>query len=424
MSKHLPSKNCVEILCIGTELLLGDIINSNARWIARELAVLGLPHYRQTVVGDNIDRLKQSVLESAERSRILITTGGLGPTPDDLTIEAIASAFKAPLQEKKKVWLDIQEKTLCIEQPRALSNRKQALLPIQAEIIPNPSGTAPGMIWQPIEGFTILSFPGVPSELKEMWKESALPWLKKNGGSKQTLVSRVLKISGIPESILAEKIEDLLNQQNPTIAPYANLGEVKLRLTARSNSCIEGEKLLVPLEKELLHRIGLKCYGSGDETLSSVVIELLRKRQETFAVAESCTGGGIGSAVTSLAGASDVFLGGVIAYSNAVKEKVLGVQPELIKKYGAVSEQVVEAMAIGARNKLNADWVIAISGLAGPDGGTELKPVGTVHIAIAGPQGCKSILKKYGSHRQRTEIQKLSVLCGLDQLRLLLLSRS
>ena len=415
--------NGVEVLCIGTELLLGDILNSNAYWIAKQLATLGLPHYRQTVVGDNVNRLQEAVIETAERSRILITTGGLGPTPDDLTIETLATAFRTPLKENPEVWLDIQEKTSSNEYNSSISNRKQALFPINAKVIPNLAGTAPGMIWEPSKGFTILSFPGVPSELKQMWNQTAAPWLKEHYGAKETLVSHILKFSGIPEAALAEELSDLLQSQNPTIAPYASLGEVKLRLTAKGANVEEAKRLLLPIGQEIRNRTGLKCYGSGKESLSSVVLDLLRKRKETLAVAESCTGGGLGSAISALPGASDVFIGGVISYSNSMKQTLLGIPAALLNKYGAVSGPVVQAMAKGAREKFGSDWAIAISGVAGPSGGTKFRPIGTVHIAVAGPQCCQSSLKKFGPKRERKEIQQLSVLSALDQLRLILLAQ-
>ncbi len=421
MSKQLHEKDGVEILCIGTELLLGNILNSNARWIAKELAALGLPHYYQAVVGDNPDRIKQVIQQAKKRSRILITTGGLGPTPDDLTTETIASTFNSPLEENKEAWLDIKTKTHSKDGYSALSNRKQALLPVGAQIIPNPSGTAPGMIWQPKKHFTILTFPGVPTELKIMWNQTAVSWLRKHGGSKETFISRNLKFSGVSESILAEELEDLLQSNNPTIAPYASLGEVKLRITASGSSIEDANKLLDPLEQKLRFRTGLKCYGSDDDTLSSIVLELLRQRGETLAVAESCTGGGLGAALSQIPGASDVFIGGIISYSNSIKTKFLDVPSEMLNQFGAVSDQVVQAMATGARKKLGSDWAIAVSGIAGPGGGSEAKPVGCVHIAIVGPNICETNSKNFGAHMGRTGIQKLSALWVLDQLRILLL---
>ncbi|MFL0750342.1 MAG: competence/damage-inducible protein A [Prochlorococcus sp.] len=413
----------VEILCVGTELLLGNILNSNARWLAEELAALGLPHYRQTVVGDNVERLKQSVLEAVDRSRILIVTGGLGPTPDDLTTETLAAVFDTPLEERSDLWIEIQAKLRASSSISAISNRKQALLPCGAEILPNPSGTAPGMIWTPSPGFTVLTFPGVPSEMRQMWSQTAVPWLRQHGGVTDVLVSRLLRFTGIAESTLAEQVADLLEQDNPTVAPYAGLGEVKLRLTARGKTIEQAKQFLNPVDAELRSRMGVLCYGSDDESLASVVLELLRQRGETVVVAESCTGGGLGAALAAIPRASEVFLGGVIAYSNAIKQSLLGVPAELLDRHGAVSDPVVRVMAEGARQRFGADWSVAVSGVAGPGGGTEAKPVGLVHLAVAGPYGCQTSQEHFAFRRGRLGIQQLSVVSSLDQLRKFLLDR-
>ncbi len=413
----------VEVICIGTELLLGNILNSNARWLAEELAALGLPHFRQLVIGDNPIRLKDALLESAKRARFLITTGGLGPTPDDLTKESIAEAFNSPLEEREEILKDIQNK-LKISSKISSSNTKQALFPPGAEIIPNRTGTAPGMIWSPNPEFTILTFPGVPSELKDMWRQTGAPWLRNNSEKTQIFISRVMHFAGIPESTLAESIEDLLDSNNPTIAPYAGLGQVKLRLTAKGESLDKANALLKPLEKKLCDRMGLKFFGLDNDSLASVVLDLLRKRGEKLVVAESCTAGGVGAALAAIPGASDVFIGGIIAYSNETKQKMLEVPLACLEEHGAVSDDVVQKMALGAQEKLGADWAIAISGVAGPSGGTISKPVGLVHIAVAGPQGCKAVSENFGSHRERIEIQQLSVVRSLDRLRLDLLERS
>ena len=413
----------VEILCVGTELLLGNILNSNARWLAEELAALGLPHYRQTVVGDNVERLKQSVLEAVDRSRILIVTGGLGPTPDDLTTETLAAVFDTPLEERLDLWIEIQSKLSASSSISAISNRKQALLPCGAEILPNPSGTAPGMIWTPSPGFTVLTFPGVPSEMRQMWSQTAVPWLRQHGGVTDVLVSRLLRFTGIAESTLAEQVADLLEQDNPTVAPYAGLGEVKLRLTARGKTIEQAKQFLNPVDAELRSRMGVLCYGSDDESLASVVLELLRQRGETVVVAESCTGGGLGAALAAIPRASEVFLGGVIAYSNAIKQSLLGVSAELLDRHGAVSDPVVRVMAEGARQRFGADWSVAVSGVAGPGGGTEAKPVGLVHLAVAGPYGCQTSQEHFAFRRGRLGIQQLSVVRSLDQLRKFLLDR-
>jgi nicotinamide-nucleotide amidase len=407
-----------ELLCIGTELLLGNILNSNARWLAERLAALGVPHFRQEVVGDNRERVITAVRAASQRSRVLITSGGLGPTPDDLTTEAIAAAFDTPLQERPEVWELIQARLAGRGRPLAASNRRQAWLPEGAQVLPNPTGTAPGMIWSPVAGFTVLTFPGVPSELKAMWLATAEPWLRQAGVAEGVFASRLLRFWGVSESALAEQVSDLLAQDNPTLAPYAGLGEVKLRMTARAKDEDSAAALLAPLEAELRRRSGQSCYGIDGDSLASVVIEKLRQRGETLAVAESCSGGGLGAALTAVPGASDVFLGGVIAYANAVKQGLLGVDPLDLERWGAVSDPVAEAMALGARRVTGSDWALAITGVAGPGGGSDQKPVGLVHIAVAGPASCRSEAVRFGSSRPRAWIQALSVGEALNRLRL------
>jgi nicotinamide-nucleotide amidase len=409
-----------EVLCIGTELLLGNITNGNARWLAEQLASLGIPHLRQEVVGDNRERLIAAVRAAAGRCRVLITTGGLGPTPDDLTTEAIAAAFDTPLVEHAAIWDDIQVKLSGRGRPIAASNRKQALLPAGARVLPNPTGTAPGMIWSPQPGFTVLTFPGVPSELHAMWQGTAVPWLRQAGLAEGVFASRLLRFWGVGESNLAEQMDDLLAQTNPTVAPYAGAGEVKLRLTGRAVDQAAAEALLAPLEAEIRRRTGTLCYGSDDDSLASVVLAALRQRGQTLAVAESCTGGGLGGALAAVPGASDVFLGGVIAYANSVKQQLLGVPAETLADHGAVSDPVALAMAAGARRVTGADWAIAVTGVAGPGGGTADKPVGLVHIAVAGPQGSNSAGVRFGASRGRSWIQTLTAGEALNRLRLAL----
>ena len=407
-----------EILCVGSELLLGNITNGNARWIAEQLASLGVPHQRQMVVGDNRERLMAEVRQAAGRCRVLITTGGLGPTPDDLTTEAIAAAFETPLVEHPEVWAEIQARLSARGRTCSPTNRRQAFLPQGAALLPNPTGTAPGMIWSPVPGFTVLTFPGVPSEMKAMWQQTAAPWLRQSGLAAGVFASRMLRFWGVSESALAEEMADLLEQVNPTVAPYAGVGEVKLRITAQAEHLAEAEALLEPVEREIRHRTGLSCFGVDDQGLASVVLDRLRQRGQSVAVAESCTGGGLGAALAAVPGASDVFLGGVIAYANRVKQQVLGVPEALLETHGAVSDPVAEAMAEGARRLTGADWGLAITGVAGPGGGSEQKPVGLVHIAVAGPQGCSSEGIRFGTSRGRAWIQTLSAGEALNRLRL------
>ena len=414
----------IEILCVGTELLLGNILNSNAKWLSEEIAKIGLSHYRQTVIGDNFDRLKNIIIEASNRSKILITTGGLGPTPDDLTTEAIAAAFNAKLEIREEIWKDIKKKFSNKKGSPPANNQKQAFFPKEAKIIPNTSGTAPGMIWSPTSDFTIITFPGVPSEMKQMWIDSVIPWLNKQNVNKSCLISETLRFSGISESQLSEDIKDILESKNPTVAPYASLGEVKLRITAKSNNPDEANKLITPIKNEILYRSGTKYFGSDKDSLASIVLSILKKRKQTLAIAESCTGGGIGAEITAIPGSSDVFLGGIIAYKNSIKQELLNVPENLIKKYGAVSIKVVEAMAEGTLKKFGADWSIAVSGLAGPIDSDTSKPIGLVQFCIAGPHGIHSTPYQFNSHKARLEIQKLSVLKSLDLLRLFLLKTS
>ncbi|KAF0654289.1 competence/damage-inducible protein CinA-like protein [Cyanobium sp. Copco_Reservoir_LC18] len=413
-----PGDAGVEVLCIGTELLLGNIVNGNARWLAEQLAALGVVHHRQQVVGDNRERLIEAVQQASGRCRVLVTTGGLGPTPDDLTTEAIAAAFGADLVEHGEIWAAIQARITARGRTVAPSNRKQALLPRGAQVLPNPTGTAPGMIWTPVPGFTVLTFPGVPSELRAMWHATAAPWLRQAGLAGGVFASRMLRFWGVAESDLAERVHDLLALENPTVAPYAGAGEVKLRVTARAGDAAAAAALLAPVEAELRRRTGSSCFGADGDSLASVVLAALRRRGETLAVAESCTGGGLGAALVAVPGASEVFLGGVIAYANAVKQALLGVPAAVLERHGAVSDPVAVAMAEGVRHLTGATWAVAVTGIAGPGGGSDGKPVGLVHIAVAGPDGCRSEAVRFGSGRERGWIQTLTVGESLNRLRL------
>lgn len=411
-----------EIISVGTELLLGNILNSNAQFIAQQLAQLGIPHYYQTVVGDNPDRLKHAISIACERSQILIFTGGLGPTPDDLTTETIADFFNAPLVENSEVVADITQKFAQRGREMTDNNRKQALIPQGAEILYNPVGSAPGIIWQPRSGVTILTFPGVPTEMKEMWRQIAVPYLKSQGWGQEIIVSRILKFWGLAESSLAEKVADFFDLQNPTVAPYANFGEVKLRISAKASSEEAAYQIIAPVEEQLRQIGGLDCYGSDEDTIASVIGELLTITQTTLSVAESCTGGGLGQLLTSVPGSSRYFWGGVISYDNSVKQSLLGVDPEILAQHGAVSEIVAQQMAVGIRSRLNTTWGISITGVAGPDGGTEIKPVGLVYIGLAGPDDQVTSFAHQFGERGREWVRHVSACSAIDHLRRKLLS--
>ena len=425
--KHLFNKEIkegVEILSIGTELLLGNIVNTNARWIAEQLSILGLNHFRQTTIGDNAERLSQLIKEISMRSNLLITTGGLGPTPDDLTTESIAKAFNQKIYARESIWEEIKMK-LSQKKPYItnLSLKKQCFFPKDAQIINNPKGTAPGMIWKPKENFTILTFPGVPDEMKVMWEETAYNFIKSNFSDGSIFFSNTLKLTGIGEATVSETIKDLLELKNPTIAPYASLEEVKLRITTKAKSVSEAKLLIKPIKKELKETFSKNIFGEDNENLQSILVKELIKRNESIVFAESCTGGLLSSQITSVAGSSKVFKGSVIAYSNEIKNLILNVPKDLLNNYGAVSEEVAESMATGVKNKFNSDWAISVSGIAGPSGASELKPIGLVFIAITGPNNeTLKIKKQYNPLRNRNEIQRLSVNDCLNSLRLILLS--
>jgi len=421
-----PYSNEVEILSIGTELLLGNIVNTNAQWISDQLSQLGLNHFRQSTVGDNCDRIIKVTQEISKRSKLLITTGGLGPTPDDLTTEAIAKCFNVSIFERSYLWDEIKQKLSITKlQENSSSLRKQCFFPEDAQIINNPRGTAPGMIWEPIKGFTILTFPGVPSEMKAMWEETAYEFIRNKFSNGYSFFSNTLKFSGIGESSVAEEIKDLLNLTNPTVAPYANLGEVKLRITARAKNDFDAQNIIKPVKEKLNKKFSKFIFGEDHDTLPSVLIKALAKKKETVVFAESCTGGLLSSSITSISGSSQVFKGSIVSYSNELKKSLLNISQEKLTNYGAVSEEVCEAMAVNAKEKLEADWAIAISGIAGPNGGSKEKPIGLVYISISGPNNHITNIKKlFNSTRNRIEIQTLSVNVCLNSLRLILLSNS
>lgn len=413
-----------EVICIGTELLLGDIVNTNTQFLGQQLARLGVPHYFQSVVGDNRDRIQQLLSIASQRSQVILTTGGLGPTPDDLTTETLADFFGAPLIENLEVLSEIEAKFARRGWKMSPSNRKQALIPKGANVLPNPTGSAPGIVWEPRPGLSILTFPGVPSEMQHMWFETAVPYLRSLGWGRQIVHSRTLRFWGIGESNLAEKVSAYLNMVNPTVAPYASKGQVKLRVSALAESEAAALAAIAPVEAQLREIAGLDCFGADEDTLASATGELLAEVGETLSVAESCTGGGLGAMITSVAGSSAYFCGGVVTYSNRLKTELLGVPETAIAERGAVSPEVAEAMAAGVRARLSTDWGLSITGIAGPGGGSDTKPIGLVYVGLAAPDGSiESFEYRFGSQRDRAGIQHRSACHALDRLRRRLLAR-
>lgn len=413
-----------EIICVGTELLLGDILNSNAQYLAQQLAKLGISHHYQTVVGDNPLRLARAIAIACERARLLIFTGGLGPTPDDLTTETIADFFGVPLVENAEVLADITAKFAQRDRTMSANNRKQALMPKGADVLPNPQGTAPGILWQPRPGLHILTFPGVPPELYTMWQTTAVPYLQAQGWSNGIIHSRTLKFWGIGESGLAAKVDTFFKLENPTVAPYASEGVIKLRISAKAKNLAEAEQLIDPVAQQIKVIGGIDYFGEDEDTLGDAVGRLLLAQQATLAVAESCTGGGLGAMITAVPGSSAYFMGGVISYDNAVKEHLLGVSAETLANHGAVSPPVAEQMAAGVRQQLATDWGISITGIAGPGGGSTQKPVGLVFIGVANQTNTWHMECRFGHRKSREWIRLMSRNTALDLLRRALLNKA
>ncbi|MBE9063671.1 competence/damage-inducible protein A [cf. Phormidesmis sp. LEGE 11477] len=410
-----------EIICVGTELLLGDILNSNVQYLAQQLASLGIAHHYQTVVGDNPTRIKQAVAIACDRARLIILTGGLGPTPDDLTLASLADFFDTSLVERPEIVAVLEEKFARRGQPLTSMSRRQALLPEGAEELPNPIGSAPGVIWSPRSGLTIMTFPGVPWEMKAMWQASAVPYLRANGWANGVIHSRILKFWGIGESTLARQVESFLSVENPTVAPYALGGKVTLRISARAESVTAATQLIDPVAIKIKEITGTACYGQDDQSLAEVVGELLKARSQTLSVAESCTGGSLGGLITAIPGSSSYFWGGVISYDNQVKQQILGVDKAVLARCGAVSAEVAAAMAVGVRDRLGTDWALSITGIAGPGGGSDEKPVGLVYIGLASAGGTKTEKHLFGQEASRDRIRQQSALSALNLIRLSLL---
>ncbi len=388
----------VEIVSVGTELLMGQITDTNAAYIAARLPEAGCRAlYRQTV-GDNLQRLVAVLRTALDRSDAVITIGGLGPTPDDLTRQGIAEAIGEPLIEDPKLRAMLEALFARRNYPLTSSQYLQAQRPVSAVPIDNPNGTAPGLMVRQVDK-RIFALPGPPNELIPMFDQQVLPELRRVNAGQQVILSRMLRVCGMGEALAAEKLGALLESANPTVAPYAKLGEVHFRLSAAAADPDAALPLLDAMEQEVRARLGNAVYGVDEETLESVVVRLLMERHQWVSVAESCTGGLLGSRFTDVPGASAVFKGGVIAYSNQVKQDPLGVPAETLETHGAVSEPVVLAMTQGARQRFGTDWAVAISGVAGPDGGTPDKPVGTVWIAVDGPDGAAAERMNYGGQR-------------------------
>jgi nicotinamide-nucleotide amidase len=408
----------VEIMAVGTELLLGDIINTNAQFLAKELASLGVSVYRHTVVGDNEERIMLAFKEAFTRANIVITTGGLGPTKDDMTKEIAAKFFEKELVRHEESYRNIEQYFRNIGRELSDSNKKQADFPSDSIILKNNNGTAPGCIIEG-NGKAIVLLPGPPKEMIPMFRESVIPYLKQF--SDGVIASRVLRIYGIGEGHMAEKISDIIDScTNPTVAPYAKETDVTLRITAKAKDEKEALKLIEPVVQRIRDRLGIDVYGEDETTMEEVVGEMLVNRKLTIATAESCTGGLLAGALINYAGISSVFMEGVITYSNEAKMKRLGVKRETLDKYGAVSEETAREMVEGLVERTNTNVGISVTGIAGPGGGTLEKPVGLVYIGLS--INGRTYVKKCNLSGSREKIRQRTVNTALDWLRRELLS--
>jgi len=384
----------VEILTIGTEILLGQIVDTNAAFMAQRLAEAGIDLFFKATVGDNEGRIEAALRRGLERSDAVLCTGGLGPTEDDLTREVIAKVLGLRLRLDEAVLGQITARFASRGIAMAENNRKQAYVPEGAEVLNNPRGTAPGLSLTTLEGKVVVAMPGVPSEMRSMLTEQVIPRLRVRFGTRGRIRSRVLRTCGASESRVDQLIGDLFrSQRNPTIGVLAHAGEIHVRLTAKGESDAEIDGLLDDLEAKLRERIGPLIFGRDDEELEQVVARLLRDRALTLAVAESCSGGLVAHRLTNVPGSSQYFERGVVAYSNRAKVEVLGVPADLVAARGAVSPEVARAMAEGVRHLAGTSLGIGITGIAGPDGGTAGKPVGLTYIGLAWKGG--SLAREY-----------------------------
>lgn len=376
-----------EIITVGTELLLGQLVDTNTATIAAALAEVGVDVFRETSVGDNEARIAQAISEALARADAVICAGGLGPTVDDLTREAVAAATERPLELDQAVVDDLRAFFSSLGRQMSPNNARQAMFPRGATVLENPNGTAPGFAME-VADKVIAVMPGPPREMGPMLRDHVIPLLARKFGSQSTILTRVLRTTGVSESEIDARIADLFRSGvNPSIAVLAHVGEVHVKITAKASTREAAAALIDQMEAEIRRRLG-DCIFSGDgSSLPEALGKELRARGWSIATAESCTGGTVGSMIASVPGASDYYRGGVIAYSNEAKTSLLDVSRDAIELHGAVSEEVASAMALGVRAALAANIALAITGIAGPGGGTEDKPVGLVYVALAGEDG-------------------------------------
>ncbi len=412
--------NC-ELISVGTEILLGDILNTNAQFLSTQMASLGFNVLFQCTVGDNRNRLLGVLKKAAERSDFLILTGGLGPTPDDMTKEVCAEFFEKELILHEPSLRQIEDFYKLKNLPMPECNIKQALIPEGATVLSNDNGTAPGCIMEK-DGKAIIILPGPPKEMIPMFLDKVKPYLA--SFSNETIVSHSIRTFGIGESAMSEKVSDLLESSNPTVAPYAKNGEALLRVTAKADSKENADRLMMPVIDEIKNRLGNYIYGIDTGSVEETVVKLLKEKKLTVAFAESCTGGLCAKRITDIPGASSVFHCGVISYSDEIKNKVLGVSAESLRKYGAVSAVVAAEMALGVKKLSGATFGVSVTGMAGPESDDPLIPVGRIYIAVTdGSYACiKELNTGHNSKTCRDYNRLVSASNALNELRLSALS--
>src|SRR5215217_8418275 len=403
-------------------MLLGDLVDTNTAWLSARLAALGVGVYRHTTVGDNRERIVGALKEAASRADLVITTGGLGPTSDDLTNECLGAVTGREMVEYPEARAHVDEMFRRFGREPTANNYKQALFPEGTELIPNPLGTAMGALLE-TDGTLFVTLPGVPSEMRGMFEETLEPLIRDR--TEGSIISKTLWFAGIGESALAEKVQDFLDATDPTVAPLAGQGKVRLRITTRAATQEEAEERIAPVEREILSRLGDYYFGEDEETLESAVGRLLKENRATLALAESCTGGLLAKRLTDIAGSSAYFKEGFVTYSNESKERLLGVPHEMLLEHGAVSEPVARKMAEAIRKLAETDYGLSVTGIAGPDGGTKEKPVGLVFVGLADAEGTfAERLDLSAWAKSREAIRERSANRAFDLLRLRLEERN
>ncbi|MCE5200122.1 MAG: competence/damage-inducible protein A [Armatimonadota bacterium] len=406
-----------EIVSVGTELLLGQIVDTNAAYLSKLLPEFGITlHYRVTV-GDNEARLAEALRLALSRSDLVFTIGGLGPTEDDLTKETVAQVVgdEMVLDEESARQLREFFAARGIEMPK--SNLKQAMVPGRGRKLPNPLGTAPGAAFETQDGKVIIVLPGPPREFIPMVNERVAPYLRERLGTRSGIIkSRILRVAGLGESSVEDKVKHLLKNANPTLAPYAKTGEVHLRVTAKAATISEADALIDSMDREVVGVLGDHVFGRDEETLEEVVVKSLVEHGLTLSLAESCTGGLIANRITDIPGSSDAFLMGVVSYSNQAKMDLLGVDEQLLIDHGAVSEEVARAMAEGARMRAGSDIAVSVTGIAGPTGATPTKPVGLVYVALSAENG--TVVQKCQFGGSRLDVKLRTSQTALDMIRM------